>query len=38
VLKGEVGNFTRLYKALALEVPGASDARPGRPDGWSPEN
>ena len=38
VLKGEVGNFTRLYKALALETPGGSDSRPGRPDGWQPED
>lgn len=38
VLKGEVGNFTRLYKALALEVPGGSESRPGRPDGWVPED
>ena len=38
LLKGEVGNFTRLYKALALEVPGESDVRPGRPDGWQPED
>jgi hypothetical protein len=37
ILKGEVGNFTRLYKALALETPGGSDLRPGRPDGFSPE-
>ena len=38
VLKGEIGNFTRLYKALALEVPGGSDSRPGRPDGWQPKD
>jgi len=38
ILKGEVGNFTRLYKALALEVPGGSDVRPGRPDEWQPED
>ena len=36
ILKGEVGNFTRLYKALALEAPNDPDSHAGRPDGWSP--
>ena len=38
MLKAEVGNFTRLWAALGLEVPGGSDVRPGRPDGWQPED
>jgi hypothetical protein len=37
MLKAEVGNFTRLWSALALEVPGGSDVGPGRPPGWAPE-
>ena len=37
VLKGEIGNFTRLYRALALEVPGGDPPGPGRPAGWSPD-
>jgi len=31
LLNREVGNFTRLYKALAQEAPEGSDVRPGRP-------
>lgn len=38
ILKGEIGNFTRLYKALGLEIPSNPDSCPGRPAGWSPED
>jgi len=38
LLKGEVGTFTRLYKALALEAPSNPDCGPGRPAGWSSED
>jgi phage terminase small subunit len=38
LLKGEIGNFTRLHKTLMLEAPSGTDSRPGRPDGWHPED
>jgi len=36
-LKGENGNFSRLYRLLALEPPSGGGDGPGRPVGWQGE-
>lgn len=38
LLRSEVANFSQLYRLLQLEAPSGNDSRPGRPDGWQPED
>jgi hypothetical protein len=34
LLRGEVANFSQLYRLLQLGAPGGDDPRAGRPDDW----
>ena len=37
-LKGEIGNYARLFRSLMLEAPsGSGQERPGRPENFFPE-
>jgi len=38
LLRGEVANFSQLYRLLQLDAPSGGAAGPGRPTGWQPED